>query len=128
MLGVGKIVLGSKLKPVFILQLNSTGILVEKLQRILNLEVTGKYDNITSSAVKNFQAKNDLDMSGFVDHETYISLFESAPTEDQNQLIKLMDNMNRVTAILKNVDTDLYELSILLQKYIRDFVENANLK
>lgn len=43
---------------------------IKLLQEILKLPITGQFDQLTESAVKNFQLKNNLTVSGIVDNAT----------------------------------------------------------
>lgn len=49
--------------------------MINELQKILNIPETGEYDDFTEAAVRNFQLKNSLSVTGIVDNETKELLF-----------------------------------------------------
>lgn len=111
-----------------ILQLGSDGDLVKKVQQVLRLEVTGTYDQITEAAVKNFQNKNDLpDVNGRVDYPTYEKLFKIILAKDMVNKIELVNHMGKVVELLEQIDPDLHEMSVMLDGFIKDLIENKNL-
>lgn len=72
--------------------------MIKEVQEVLNIPVTGEFDNFTESAVKNFQLKNGLPATGVVDNET-------------RELLLKKENIGFIS-------TDLHEPFILNQEFI----------
>lgn len=55
---------------------------IEAVQKALNIEITGKYDEFTKAAIRNFQIRNSLMVSGEIDFPTGILLFPNEKSLD----------------------------------------------
>ena len=110
-----------------ILKPGDKGRLVNRLQLTLGLEKTGNYDRLTEAAVKNLQAKLDnVYPSGIVDKETWDAIFGPAIEEETLKFQRLIQSISTTTDLLKDIDTELHELSVLLKKYIHDFISEKS--
>lgn len=79
-----KVTTNTKTNIDFILEKGDTGTKVKEVQRLLNkidkagLEVDGKYDSLTTEAVKEFQKNNNLSVTGKIDSKTSKAINEKA--------------------------------------------------
>lgn len=94
--------------------------IIIKIQEFFNLETTGIWDELTQAAIKNWQAKNGYDATGQFSIEE-INSFISEPVQiPQETLNKLKYHITQITELLRNVDIDLHEASLLLKAHILD--------
>ncbi len=106
-----------------ILNLGDRGSLVNKLQEKLGVEITTIYDNMTMAAVKNFQATQiHVYPNGIVDSITWNLIFTIDGEKFSKRQKELLRHSSKVVELLKDEDKELYEMSLLLQKYISDYV------
>ncbi|MEK7175511.1 MAG: peptidoglycan-binding domain-containing protein [Patescibacteria group bacterium] len=89
-----------------VLKLRSRGEDVKCLQRALKVKVTGFFGTNTRKAVKNFQANNELEVTGIFDFDTRDVLFEgedlSSVTTQSTYNATVLRSINGIVAIIHN--------------------------
>lgn len=73
-----------------LIQFGHKGDIVNQIQEVLGLPISGLYDRITESAVKNFQNKNELIPTGKCDDETLHKLLDFGVSTDNMEKHILM--------------------------------------
>ncbi len=58
---------------------------VKEIQRLLGLSQTGDFNSVTENAVRAHQAKVEINESGIVDYETFLSLIEEAKMKEKEK-------------------------------------------
>ena len=105
-----------------LLKIGDRGQLINKLQSFLKVENTGVFDRLTEAALKNYQAKVGAFPSGELNAELYSSIFKLEDERQERMNTAVLESITKTTELLKDFDSELHDLSILLKKYIQDVI------